>query len=141
MKKALFTLTALFFVLTSMSSFAANRSNPSSANNSKAVVNTYMAASVLGDSQWNKNMLTEDFTLINTANGTEHDKKSYSKFLKENKGLKYNCATSYEMLNETEDSALAKATLQFENFTRVDYITLQPSKNGWKIAKIVTTYQ
>ena len=141
MKKTFYTIATLFIVLTSMSSFAANRSKPLAVNNSKTVLNTYMAASVLGDGQLNKNLLTADFTFTSAANGTTHTKKAYRKFLKGTKGLKYNCTTRYEMLSETEDTAVAKTTMQFEGFTRVDMITLQASEDGWKIAKIVSDYQ
>ena len=141
MKKTFYTIATLFVVLTSMSSFAANRSNPLSVNSSKTVINAYMAASVLGDGQLSKDLLTNDFTFTSAANGTTHAKKAYSKFLKGTKGLKYNCTTRYEMLSENDNTALAKATMQFEGFTRVDMITLQASTEGWKIAKIVSDYQ
>jgi len=140
MKKTLYTIAALFFILTSMSAFA-TAPNRSVILKSKAeVLNAYISAATLGNATWDKSLLAYDFLYINTATGKEYGRTAYSDFLKANKGLKFNCTISYEIINETDQRATAKAIMKFENFTRVDYITLHPRKRGWEIAKVVTTY-
>lgn len=141
MKKTFYTIAVLFFILTSMSAFAAAPSNNLPLGRSKAeVLNAYIEASTLGNVTWDKNLLAYDFLYINTATGKQFGKAAYSKYLKANQGLKFNCTINYEIINETDEHATAKAIMKFENFTRVDYITLQPTRRGWEISKVVTTY-
>ncbi len=55
-------------------------------------------------------------------------------------GNKYDCKSSYEILSQDGKVCVAKATMAFDNFSRVDYITLNQGKDGWKVSKVETTY-
>jgi len=57
-------------------------------------------------------------------------KKEYIKYLKANKGNKYDCKSSYDILSHDGKVCAAKVTMAFDNFTRVDYITLNQGKDG-----------
>lgn len=71
---------------------------------------------------------------------TTFQRSSIALFLKATKGLKYDCKTSYEILDEAGQTCIAKTTMKFDNFTRVDYITLSKSQDGWQVSKVLTTY-
>lgn len=141
MKKTITTIATALFMLVSLSSFATSASiNPLKNMNSKAIVMTYIEATTLGSDMYTRFLLTDDFEYINTSNKGTHNKKAYLKFLKDNKGLKFHAQTAYQILDETGDICIAKATSEFENFTRVDHITLNKTAQGWKVSKVVTTY-
>ncbi|MBD1428189.1 MULTISPECIES: nuclear transport factor 2 family protein [Sphingobacterium] len=140
MKKTLSTIATAFLMIVSLSSFANVNINPLKEKDSKAIMVTYVEAIVLGSDVYNKYLFTEDFEYQNTANNDKFSRKQYLKFLKDTRGLKFDCQTDYQILDEVGKSCVAKATMKFENFTRVDYITMQKTKDGWKVNKVVTTY-
>lgn len=140
MKKTLSTIATALLMIVSFSSFATTSVNPLKNMDSKAILMTYIEATTLGSNMYNKFLLADDFEYVNTANKGTSNKKEYLKFLKSNKGLKFNAETDYQILDETGDTCIAKATSKFENFTRVDHITLNRTAEGWKVSKVVTTY-
>ena len=140
MKKTLSTMATAFLMIISLSSFASTPLNPLKDLDSKAILMTYIEATLLGSDLYNKYLLTDDFEYTNTSNEDSYNKKAYLKFLKANKGLKYNAKTEYEILDETGKTCIAKSISTFENFVRVDHITLNKTKDGWKVSKVVTTY-
>lgn len=140
MKKTLTTITTAFLMILSLSSFASSAINPLKEMNSRAILMNYVEATTVGSDMYNKYLLADDFEYINTANKNSYSKNAYLKFLKANKGLKFNAETSYEILDETGKTCIAKTTSTFENFTRVDHITLNKTEDGWKVSKVVTTY-
>ena len=137
MKRTITTIATALLMVFSLSSFAAN---PMKHFAVKSVLNTYIETVTLGSDIFHKYLLADDFEYKNTANQDTHKKKAFLQFLKENKGYRYNADTSYEVLDLSGKSCLAKATMKFNDFTRVDHITLSNTKDGWKVSKIITTY-
>lgn len=140
MKKTLTTIAAAFMLFVSLNSFATVMANPLKDVASTKVINTYLEATTLGSVALNKFLFADDFEYRNTANGDKFSKKEYSNFLKKHKGVQFDCKTSYEILDQSGQACVAKATMVFENFTRVDYITLNQTEEGWKVSKVVTSY-
>ncbi|MGN0001851.1 MAG: hypothetical protein ACI35V_00320 [Sphingobacterium composti] len=140
MKKSLSTIATALLMIISLSLFANAIINPLKEKDSKSIVITYVDAIVLGSDIYNKYLFSDDFEYINTANNSKFTKKQYLKFLKDTRGLKFDCKTEYQILDETGKSCVAKAIIEFENFTRVDYINMQKSNDGWKVTKVTTTY-
>lgn len=137
--KTLITAASLL-ILGSLNSFASANTNPLKEFNTLDVVASYVETIALGNSDFNKHLFADDFEYQNTANNQKANKKEYLSFLNANKGLKYDCTTTYQILDETKDACVAKTTMQFVGFSRVDYVTLRKSKDGWKVSKVVTTY-
>ena len=104
------------------------------------ILNTYLEAVTVGSIDLNKFLFADDFQYSNLNNNDRAGKKEYIKYLKANKGMQYDCESSYQILSQDGKVCVAKATMAFDNFTRVDYITLNQSKNGWKVGKVETTY-
>ncbi|WP_437921534.1 nuclear transport factor 2 family protein [Sphingobacterium sp. LRF_L2] len=140
MKKTLTTIAAAFIMITSFSAFAAETANPLKNLESAKIVTTYLEATTLGSVDMNKFLFSDDFEYRNTANGDSFNKREYTNFLKAHKGIKFDCETAYEILDQSGQACVAKATMKFANFTRVDYITLSQSSEGWKVSKVVTSY-
>lgn len=120
---------------------AVEKANPLKDVNTTKLAHTYVEAITSGHVKYNKHLFTTDFEYSNANNGQTNNKTEYLNFLKKNKGLQYDCETTYEILDQTKAIALAKASMKFKNFTRVDYITMIQAEDGWKVNKVVTTYQ
>ena len=140
MKKTLTTIATAFIMIASFSSFAAEKTNPLKNVASRSVVNSYLAATTIGATELNRFIFADDFQYSNAANGDQFNKKQYTNFLKAHEGVQFDCKTNYEVLDESGQACIAKATMEFEKFTRVDYITLNKTQDGWKVSKVVTTY-
>ena len=140
MKRNLTTIATVVMMVLSLSSFANGIENPSTNNSSKAILANYIDASILGKQKVVKEMLTDDFEFVNTSSNTKATKNEYSQFLKNTDSLTYNCATSYEILDQSGAAAIAKVTMKFENFTRVDIINMSSTAKGWKINQIISNF-
>ena len=141
MKRAITTIATVFLLVIGLTLSDKPMANPLKSFDNKAIVKTYLQVLTTGDLQFNKHLYTEDFTYRNAHNNTENSKAEYLKFLKSTKGLQYDCETSYEILDQTAMTTVGKAIMKFPTFTRVDFITLQKSNDGWKVKEVVTSYQ
>ena len=140
MKTTLKSIAAALIMMASFSSFAAEKSNPLKDMESDRIVSTYLDAITEGSTDLNKFLYANDFEYRNSNNQNRANKKQYLHFLKKNEGKQYNCKTSYQILSQDGKICVAKAIMAFDNFTRVDYITLNQSEDGWKVSKVETTY-
>ncbi|WP_164112586.1 MULTISPECIES: nuclear transport factor 2 family protein [Sphingobacterium] len=140
MKTTIATIATLFTLAFSFNASAKETVNPLKDFSAKKIALVYVEALTTGNIDYNKHLFTSDFAYRNTANKEVTSRSAYISFLKANKGLKYNCTTTYDILDQAGNSCIAKATMKFDNFTRIDYITMQQTKDGWKVSKVVTTY-
>ncbi len=140
MNKIIATIATLLTLAFGLNASAKETVNPLKDVNAKKIALTYVEAVSLGNTEFNKYLFTSDFEYRNAASEQVSSRSEYLAFLKANKGLKYNCETTYEILDQAGTTSVAKATMQFEKFTRVDYITMIQTVDGWKVSKVVTTY-
>lgn len=140
MKRTIATIATAVLMTLSFSSFANSGNNPLNSKPAKAILSTYVEAITIGNTDLNDFLFTEDFQYENTTNERKYGKKEYVLFLKQNKGITYDCNSNFEILDQTENTAIAKTTMKFKNFTRVDYITLVNSNGSWQVSKVITTY-
>lgn len=140
MKNIVSTIITALLIIATSSSFASTKHNPLKDLSSFNIINTYLESTTAGNNTLDKYLFAEDFEYRNGMHKKGYTKSEYMRFLKKNKGLKYDCTTTYEILNESGEVCMAKATMKFTNFTRVDYITLTHNSDGWKVSKVVTTY-
>ena len=141
MKRILSTLVIALVMLTSFTAFAGSKTGIDKAFESSKTIKNYLEFINTVDTKVHKNLFTADFEYVNKANNRKISKKDYLQFLNTNKGLEYNCSTKYEVLDECASSAIAKITMDFGHFIRVDHITLIKEQNDWKISKITTDYR
>ncbi|NGM65118.1 hypothetical protein [Sphingobacterium sp. SGR-19] len=100
MKTTLKTIAAALIMVTSLSSFASEKANPLKDMKSDMVLNTYLEAITVGSIDLNKFLFADDFQYRNVNNDDVVGKKEYIKFLKANKGLQYDCKSSYEIQHD-----------------------------------------
>ncbi len=138
MKTTITTIATAFIMMLSFNSFAT--ANPLKNFNTAKIITTYLEASTSGSADLNKYLFADDFQYVNAVDNKTYGKREYTAFLKANKGLKYDCETSYEILDECGKACIAKVSMKFKTFTRVDYVTLSQGADSWKVSKVVTTY-
>jgi hypothetical protein len=71
----------------------------------------------------------------------KHSRHEMIEFLKKQKGIKMNCRTTTQIVEELPDYAIAKVTMQFDGFAKTDLITLVKENGTWKISKSVNSYK
>jgi len=140
MKTITSTLVAALICIASFSSFAGTIDGSKSSSPSSLVISNYLAAVSLGDFEKHTLSFTKDFEYYNVENDQKCNRRQYIAFLKKTKNLRYDCKTSYRIMDETSRTCMAKVVMEFDNFTRIDYITLCCLEDSWQISKVVTTY-
>lgn len=140
MKRTILTIATVVMMVFTLSAFASEKNAPSINMSTKSLMSYYLEATTLGSLDLSNYLFADNFEYKNSANNNTFNKKEYLAFLKLHKGLKFDCETNYQLLDQSGQTCLAKATMNFNNFTRVDYITLTQSKDGWKISNVLTTY-
>ncbi|MGN0004180.1 MAG: nuclear transport factor 2 family protein [Sphingobacterium composti] len=140
MKRNIKTIAVAVITLVSTVFYAHADSKPFKELNSKEVVMNYVGATLLGSTEYTKEMFANNFEYSNTANNDKFGKKEYVNYLKSVKDLKYNSTQTIEIVDQVGSTTISKVTMDFGTFKRVDHITLIQSAEGWKINKVVTTY-
>lgn len=127
------SLTGLSSILLS----AGPKPNPMGGWNADKVMDNYVKTVSEGKTQWVEHLFTNDVEYQTDGRNERHGKKEILKFLKAMTGNRYDCVAQYRVLDEDATACIAKMTMQFETFTRTDYIYLSATNDGWKIRKIL----
>lgn len=87
-------------------------------------------------------LFDEQFTysISNQGKVKAHNRKDLIDYLKEGKYIVQDCITSYELIEQTDDYSLARVEMKYDNFTKVDYVTLSRGIDGWKVSQVTSTY-
>jgi len=131
------TTTLLFIWAMGIVANAASKPNPMRTWNAAKIIDTYVKTVSEGEVQWVEHLFTNDVEYQTDGRHERHGKKEIVRFLKTMAGHTYDCVTRYSVLDEDATACMAKMTMQFETFTRTDYIYLSATDDGWKIRKIL----
>nr|WP_288810154.1 hypothetical protein [uncultured Sphingobacterium sp.] len=102
----------------------------------------YVAVTTEGRSAGVEQLFAADFNQkIQASNAQSHSREAVLKSLKKQKGEKLNCVVSTDILEESADYMLAKVTLKFENFTKIDLVTLERVGSDWEVSKSINSYK
>lgn len=86
------------------------------------------------DSSAKFTMLRKDKRLIS------HNKAEMMSFLNKIRNIEENCTTSTAIIQNTADMIVAKIDMQFEGFTRSNYVSIANTGNGWKIINVYSVF-
>lgn len=103
------------------------------------IVECYINAITRGETKHLKYIFNEDFKFRFRVETNRGDKGTFVRFLKTLKGCVYDCNSSFEIIEETDNLCIAKVIIEFSTGTRIDYITLHRSDEGWQIYNSVST--
>jgi len=143
-----FALAGLLLT-SSVSLFASEGKAPKSSekelnkSNVENVVDAYINGTVKGETTYLNQLFDNSFTQRTQSNPTQEaiGKSAYIKHLKNLDGITYQCEVDYQMLEKSDNYSLAKVTLDFEKFTRTDYVTMIQGKNGWSVKEVNSVFK
>ena len=61
-------------------------------------------------------------------------------FLSKIRNVEENCTASTAIIQNTADMIVAKIDMQFEGFTRSNYVSIANTGNGWKIINVYSVF-
>jgi hypothetical protein len=68
------------------------------------------------------------------------NKNEMISFLSKIKNVEENCTTSTSIIQNTADMIVAKVDMQFDGFTRSNYVSIANTGNGWKIINVYSVF-
>ncbi|MGV3706774.1 MAG: nuclear transport factor 2 family protein [Arcticibacter sp.] len=139
--KTLQTLTAAFLIVFSMSAFAANEPSSKRAGMNHAVL-TYIDAFTQGDTRGLPAILDENvkFSSTKADKVVSYNRSQIVQSLKQLQNIKQNCETSYSVMEYNNAQALVKVNMIYQDFTKVNYVLMENTSEGWKIKSVTSTY-
>jgi len=139
--KTLKNLTAALLMAVSFSAFAAGGSQSANPDMSHAL-KAYVDAVSLGKMNGLQEVLDQDIRFTTTRNKKiiTHSKAEILKTLKANENVKQNCSTEYTIIESTSSLGLVKLTMKYEGFSKVEYLSLANTGQGWKITGVSTSF-
>ncbi|MGX5690077.1 putative lumazine-binding protein [Arcticibacter tournemirensis] len=131
---------ALLFVL-SVSAFAAEQTQ-SNKSQIDAAVTTYIDALNYGKIKGLSAVLDQDlkFTVSQGQTILNYNKTQMIESLKAQENIVQNCKTDYTMIESNPGQAIAKVTMKYDGFSKVNFVTLSNTSKGWKITNISSSY-
>jgi len=141
--KTLITLIAAA-LFTSLSSFAFSAAKPEPVKfvHVESIIDQYIEAMTKGETEYLNSLFTHDFKLTTPSNTNSKPvtKNEIIKYLKTLQDVKLLCETDYSFVEKNNDCSIVKVTSSFDNFERIDYLTVCNSELGWKISNVVVAY-
>ena len=124
---------------------------PAGDNSKKVTVNLstadlaidhYVAVMTEGQSAGVEQLFTSDFNQkVQVSEVKTNSRSAVISFLKKQKGEQLNCKTSTTIVQESADYMLAKVTMQFDGFTKIDLVTLVNDGGNWKVSQSINSYK
>ncbi|GAA4807460.1 hypothetical protein GCM10023231_40830 [Olivibacter ginsenosidimutans] len=135
-------LTTIAIIASIHVSLAAHPERELNRRAANTTLDQYVATITKGNTNDIDQLFSESFTHKINSNRklTTHNKKELVDFLKNGKNIEQNCKTAYTVIEENTNYALAKVEMKYENFTKVDYVSLGREGNEWKVSNVVSTY-
>jgi len=137
--------------LIAVSTFAMAAAKPAGDNSKKVTVNLstadlaidhYVAVMTEGQSAGVEQLFTSDFNQkVQVSEVKTNSRSAVISFLKKQKGEQLNCKTSTTIVQESADYMLAKVTMQFDGFTKIDLVTLVNDGGNWKVSQSINSYK
>src|SRR5690606_18852632 len=142
MRTSIRSIIAAIIVITS-SAFANAATTDKNLNTAESTIHEYIDGITLGRTENLEELFTENFKRNTAGKGVvhSHTKAQVINFLKQNKNLKQNCKTQYNVIEQSAQFALAQIEMKYPDFTKVEYVQLCREGNGWKINQVTTTYR
>lgn len=141
--KTLKNLTAavLLALSVSVSAFAADETAAEKLNMNYAL-KTYISAVTEGKLAALPEVLDKDIKFTSTRGDkiVNHSRSEMLNVLKVSENVKQNCATEFSVVESTPSLSVVKVTMKYEGFSKVEYLSLANTKNGWKITSVSTSF-
>lgn len=139
--KTLKTITAALLIAFSFSAFAAD-GTAAEKREMTYTLKSYIDAVTEGKIAALAEVLDKEvkFTSTRGEKIISHNKSEMMIALKGTENVKQNCSTSSSVVEATPTFSVVKVTMKYDGFSRVSYLNLANTGNGWKITSVSTSY-
>lgn len=136
-----FTITLIFSAL-SHALLGSDKPEATVFAKAEITVEHYIAAMQDGEIEYLESLFTKKLRISTPDNTNQNHfgRSALIKHLKENQGTHLEAISKFTFLENHKNYSVVQVKTEFDHFTRLDYLTLQNGKNGWKISNIVVTY-
>lgn len=84
---------------------------------------------------------TAKFSMLRGKSLISFSKDDVLNFTKENANTEQSCTVTTSIVNTNADVTVAKVEMQYDGFTRCNYVTLTNTGNGWKITNVYSVFK
>lgn len=139
--KTLKTLLAGSFILISMTTSASTTPDAYKLTMDFAL-KTYIDAVTQGKIKGFAEILDRDvkFTVTRGEQIINYGKSEMLMSLKNSENVKQNCQTSYQVVEQTPTQSIVKVIMKYEDFSRINFVTLTNTTKGWKITNVSSSF-
>lgn len=140
MKTLYFFTTTLLIILTS-GAFAKGDTDAERSRINYAIVR-YVDAFSHGKTAGLSAVLDQDVKFTTTRGSVicNVGKSEMLNFLKNNRNIEQNCRTDYQIIEINACHAIVKVSMLYPGFTKVNFLNLSNTKDGWKITNVSSAF-
>lgn len=141
MKTLKTTLIALFITLT----FAAAKASTPTTNERltmRYAISAYVDAFTHGKCAGLENVIDDSAKFSHTRGQKvfSFSKSQVLESLKNQQDIEQNCTTTSRIVENTGNLVVYKVQMKYEGFTRINYVTMTDTGNGWKITNVSSVF-
>ena len=105
-------------------------------------INTYVDAMTRGRLNGLNDVLDKSvaFNMVRGKQVLSFDKQQMLDYLKTGKNTEQMCITNTTVVENNDQVAIVKVDMQYDGFTRSNYLTIAHTGNGWKITNVYSVF-
>lgn len=106
-------------------------------------VNTYINAITRGKLDGLNEVLDKSvkFSMLRGTDMLSFDKKEMLGFMRNDRNVQQTCLTSTHVVESSNDVAVVRVDMRYDNFTRSNYVTVANTGAGWKITNVYSVFK
>lgn len=106
-------------------------------------IKTYVEAVSLGKVKGIEEILDNNvkFTLAQGNKVINYNKAELINSLKISENISQNCKTDYSIIEKGDAQTIVKVTMEYENFSKINYVTISNTDQGCKITNVSSVYK
>lgn len=140
--KTLNIFLAVFFLGISITTFANDEGKKGQKLSMNYTVQTYIEAMTEGRLKDLSEVLDNNvkFTINQGSKISSLNRTQMLNSLKATENLQQNCKTDFSVVEQSESSCIVKVTMNYDLFTKINYVTINQVDGGWKITNVSTNF-
>ncbi len=139
--KTLKTIAAALLMVLSVSAFANDDSKIEKSKINYAL-KAYVDAVAHGKIEGLADVLDKDikFTTTRGEQIINYNKVQMLNSLRHLQNVEQNCSTEFSIMESTPTQSVVKVTMKYEGFSKISYLSMANTNQGWKIVSVATSF-
>ncbi len=140
--KALKFIIITFCITCSFNAFSKDDEAKGSKSTMNFAVQTYIDAVTQGKLKGLGDVLDNDvkFTINQGEKIVNFNRSEMLNSLKGSENLQQNCKTEYSTVEQNDNQSIVKVIMTYDVFTKISYVTIAHTNNGWKITNVSSVF-